>query len=237
MKLDEKTILEIITRLENQERNIDIAKKLNISVSSVEKINQCKKYTKYHNYQNNIRDENKKNKTRKTVLNEFLVEEEKVYLHIINTKNEEIYGIIDLDDYEKVKKFRWTISKHDSDLRIIALSPELNRCYIHQFIMGDSNHQLVIDHINRNPLDNRKENLRFVSQSINSINAKPRKENSSGVRGVYKRKARPGIAKESWVCEWSKDAKRFSKSFSVEKYGEEEAFRLACSFREINLKK
>ena len=93
----------------------------------------------------------------------------------------------------------------------------------------------VIDHINRDPLDNRKINLRIVSRSINSTNAKERTESKSGIRGVYRREARPGIAKASWVCEWS-DGKRHSKSFSIEKYGEDEAFRLACDFRENKLK-
>ena len=90
---------------------------------------------------------------------------------------------------------------------------------------------MVIDHINRDPLDNRKENLRIVSHSINSINAKARIESKTKIRGVYYRKERPGISKAAWICEWSKDGKRHSKSFSIGKYGEDEAFRLAYDFR------
>jgi hypothetical protein len=41
-----------------------------------------------------------------------------------------------------------------------------------------------IDHVNRNPLDNRIENLREVSRSCNARNTRNRKTNSSGVKGV-----------------------------------------------------
>ena len=93
-----------------------------------------------------------------------------------------------------------------------------------------------VDHINRNTLDNRRENLRLVSRSINATNARPRTESKSGVRGVYFRKERPGIAKAAWICEWSIEGERHSKSFSIAKYGEAEAFDLACALRKEKLK-
>jgi hypothetical protein len=41
-----------------------------------------------------------------------------------------------------------------------------------------------IDHINNNRLDNRLENLRFVSSSENSMNRKISNKNTSGVKGI-----------------------------------------------------
>ena len=62
-KIDENTIKDIIKRLENQERNIDIAKICNVSLSTVEQINGCKTHTDLHNYKINIRNENKQPNT------------------------------------------------------------------------------------------------------------------------------------------------------------------------------
>ena len=233
---DESVILDIIHRLENQERNVDIAKICGVSLSLVEQINGCKAHTNLHNYKTNIRNENKKpNEYRKNLLNEYIEYDDYYELHIINTHNQEAYGKIDKDDYIRVSQYKWSLSIHDKDVRIIASSPVLHRIGLHQFILENKDSTKVIDHINRDPLDNRKNNLRITTRSVNSTNAKERTESKSKIRGVYKREARPGIAKASWVCEWS-DEKRHSKSFSIEKYGEEEAFRLAVQLREEKLK-
>lgn len=44
----------------------------------------------------------------------------------------------------------------------------------------------LTDHINRNKLDNRRENLRVADKSINAVNTNIRSDNSTGYNGVYK---------------------------------------------------
>lgn len=53
--------------------------------------------------------------------------------------------------------------------------------YIHNGLIPKNKY---VDHINRNRMDNRIENLRLVSFTGNTQNASIRSDNSSGVRGV-----------------------------------------------------
>lgn len=43
---------------------------------------------------------------------------------------------------------------------------------------------LVVDHINTNKFDNRKENLRWATKSQNALNTKAHKDNKTGYKGV-----------------------------------------------------
>lgn len=57
----------------------------------------------------------------------------------------------------------------------------------HRFISSPEDYELV-DHINRNKKDNTLANLRNTNKSINAFNSKKRKNNKSGVAGVWFRK-------------------------------------------------
>ena len=51
-------------------------------------------------------------------------------------------------------------------------------------IITDTDKNIIIDHMNRNKLDNRKENFRYATKSENRINSKIRTNNTSGIQGV-----------------------------------------------------
>lgn len=56
---------------------------------------------------------------------------------------------------------------------------------IHRIVMSLKRHDgLVVDHINKNGLDNRTKNLRVVSVSINNRNTNVRKTNIFNCRGI-----------------------------------------------------
>jgi hypothetical protein len=102
------------------------------------------------------------------------------------TKGKE--AIVDDEDYEFLNQFKW-YSSHGYATRTSK------HITIHRIIMNCPK-DMEVDHINCNPLDNRKENLRICSKKENGIN-KPKRNsnrNSSEFKGVsynsYKFRAR-----------------------------------------------
>lgn len=95
---------------------------------------------------------------------------------IMYTGNGERF-IIDAEDYEKVKKYRW----YKTNTGYIA--NRRNNALLHRMIMYCGNGH-VVDHINHNKLDNRKANLRICTQADNSKNHILSKKNTSGTTGV-----------------------------------------------------
>lgn len=81
--------------------------------------------------------------------------------------------------------------------KYIAIYYDGRNLCIHRLIYilmyGDIPDDMDIDHVNRDYHDNRVENLRVCTRSLNSCNAKPRPNSITGVRGVYKRKGKNGM--------------------------------------------
>lgn len=81
----------------------------------------------------------------------------------------------------------------------------VNRLVAKLFISNPNNYEIV-DHINGNRMDNRVENLRWVSCSQNCLNSGIQSNNSSGVKGVYFCKTF-----EKWIAHWQENGKTKSK--------------------------
>ena len=87
--------------------------------------------------------------------------------------------VIDTEDYGKVESHRWYLSKMGYAMSGTKIRP------LAATILGvETNRNSVVDHINRNKLDNRRGNLRVVSKSENAFNSRRRTDNKSGHRGV-----------------------------------------------------
>ena len=109
--------------------------------------------------------------------------------------------------------------------------------YVHRLIWEILNGPIpigmVIDHIDRNPSNNKIENLRVVAHKENMNNCKIRSDNKTGVKGVTYSVI---SGYECYVASWQEDGKRKNRMFSFKKYGKVEAFRLACETRQQNEK-
>jgi hypothetical protein len=97
-----------------------------------------------------------------------------------NTKRDIVaFAIIDNDDSDKVSSRTWSLSQG-----YVASSYPRPSILLHHFILGKPAKGLEIDHINHNGLDNRKDNLRFVTRAQNNMNRSKSKYNKSGFIGV-----------------------------------------------------
>ena len=91
---------------------------------------------------------------------------------------------VDLDDYDKISRYRWHVDKNNYVICARGLNGRDFK--MHRLIMGVLEDNTVeIDHINRNTTDNRKTNLRIATRSQNCINRDLTHGNASGKVGVY----------------------------------------------------
>lgn len=92
------------------------------------------------------------------------------------------FAIVDIGDLGKVVQHYWqaVLLPHTT---YAGATINKKRVLMHRFIMEPSD-GLEVDHINRNGLDNRRENLRIATRSQNNGNTKIPSHNTSGVKGV-----------------------------------------------------
>jgi hypothetical protein len=120
-------------------------------------------------------------------------------------------AIVDLDDYHLVAPCHWIAAKNilNGAFYVISKTRERHGHWMHRVIMGlERDNPLSVDHKNRNPLDNRRENLRIATLSQNVMN-KPAAANQYGFRGVRKNRT-------SFYGTVSANGKReYTKSFAT----------------------
>lgn len=123
----------------------------------------------------------------------------------ITTKDGTVF-LIDKADFELVNAHKWHASlRKDKKTKSIAgsvrIDGEKKVMFLHRFLLNPPK-GLYVDHINRNPLDNRRSNLRICTHEENARNTTIHKDNTTGYKGIY-----PDQGKYSVVV--MKDRKRF----------------------------
>lgn len=91
--------------------------------------------------------------------------------------------LIDEEDYEKVSKYRWNFN-NGAVVTNINKDGKRTTMKLHRYILNLGNRYPIVDHINGDPLDNRKNNLRTCNHSENLRNRGKAKNNKSGYKGV-----------------------------------------------------
>ncbi len=106
------------------------------------------------------------NKRNRNDDNEIIIKD--VYAEmLLHNDRGEIQGItkISIEDIERVKGYHWTDNGKGYVRTFVNNSP----LYLHRYLTNCPD-GLEVDHINRDKSDNRRENLRIVSHSVNKAN-------------------------------------------------------------------
>lgn len=98
-------------------------------------------------------------------------------------------AFVDNQDFELVSKFKWyaaptgntvyaTRGIHRPD------GPGQTRQMMHRLILGLTDPKILVDHIDRNGLNNQRGNLRTATNQQNQWNAAKHKDSPQGIKGV-----------------------------------------------------
>ncbi|MFH1260359.1 MAG: HNH endonuclease [Candidatus Micrarchaeota archaeon] len=103
----------------------------------------------------------------------------------IKTKGEIRFTLVDDDISPSIYEMNWTLLISKRGIEYAKCHKKGRTIFFHRVITNAKKNQ-VVDHINGNGLDNRKENLRLCTHKENLINRrKVAKNNTTGHTGIY----------------------------------------------------
>lgn len=121
------------------------------------------------------------------------------------TKN--AIALISKNNLELILQFVWYLNKdgypitHGTDDKSIIYGRGMK---MHKMIMGRVEKGMVIDHINRNRLDNRITNLRICTAKENSYNTKKKESSTQKYKGIKQQ------SNNLWSAIVTKDGKKYT---------------------------
>ena len=113
--------------------------------------------------------------------------------------------LVDADDLDIVHERypnTWTVNNTGINKRYVSGVMKGKVLWLSRYIMSAPS-GMIVDHINRNTLDNRRSNLRIVTSFENGQNRSLQSNNKTGYRGVFHRKDT-----NKWIAYVYRDRKR-----------------------------
>ena len=121
-------------------------------------------------------------------LNEIIIKDKYAIIKIQNNQLGKFDCLIDIEDVDKIKDYFWNVrydKRHPECTVYVETHKNKKRIHLHR-LLTNCPKDMVVDHIDGNGLNNRKTNLRVVTQRNNCINRTLTKRNLP--IGVYKDK-------------------------------------------------
>lgn len=141
--------------------------------------------------------------------NEFVIYNDYVEVVLFDKNCEKIArSIISVDKLEEAKKHKWTCTFRRGAISYVTTTVNKVVKKMHQVLFNIPD-GMVGDHIDRNPLNNTNDNIRIATQKNNSRNLPVKKNNTSGVSGVFW---------DKWCKKWRAQIKSDLKMFQLGSY-------------------
>jgi hypothetical protein len=141
---------------------------------------------------------------------------------LVPISNGKAYAIVDDEDFEYVSQFTWELAagyaRRTVSSRRVLGKRQQTRALMHREI-NRTPEGMMTDHINRNPLDNRKENLRTCTSADNQRN--------HGKRNIPTSSKYKGVFWDKKNNKWKASIKVYGKNFHLGRFECEEDAALA----------
>ncbi len=108
-------------------------------------------------------------------------------IDISTPKHPDTFAMVDDADFDWLNRWKWSPNRpHKNAVYIMRneIRAGKSTCiYMHRAVV-DAPMGVTVDHINGNPLDNRRTNLRLCTSSQNACNMRLRSDNTFGFKGL-----------------------------------------------------
>lgn len=147
------------------------------------------------------------------IKNKYKIKDNYVEIYLKDRNNNIYISKVDLSDFKKLKNFKYSwypaYQKRVDDYYAVATEHlgyvddkwKSRSVYMHRYILDIQDKNIKVDHINHDTLDNRRCNIRAISNNKNTKNRiKANKNGTTGIRNV------------SWI----NSAKKYLVQFQVD---------------------
>lgn len=105
-----------------------------------------------------------------------------------------LFAKVSSEDYATLSQYKWYAwpwpgGRHFYAFRSVTIGKYKERTERMHRVVANAPDGMHVDHINGDPLDNRRSNLRIANQSQNLANRSCQVNNTSGFKGVFKNRA------------------------------------------------